>query len=72
MRTVLLFVSCLFVLSSTAERTVPASMSPTGKIISRMVYHNIQKDAFDWDWEASSDGGKTWKNNWHIHYDRKK
>lgn len=56
---------------TTAERIVPVKISPSGKMISRMVYHNITKDAFDWDWEASTDGGKTWKNNWHLHYDRK-
>ncbi len=54
------------------ERMVPASMSPTGKIIMRMVYHNIKADSFDWEWEGSTDQGATWKNNWHIHYDRKK
>jgi len=56
---------------TTTERTVPASMSPTGKMINRMVYHHITKDAFDWDWEASTDGGNTWKSNWHLHYNRK-
>ena len=55
----------------TAEHIVPASMSTTGKMINRMVYHNIKTNSFDWDWEASTDGGNTWKNNWHIHYDRK-
>lgn len=57
---------------TTAERTVPSSVSPTGKIMSRMVYYNIKPDAFDWSWEASTDGGKSWKQNWLIHYRRKK
>lgn len=57
---------------TTAERTVPAKLSPTGKIISRMVYYNIQPNSFDWSWEASTDSGKTWKQNWLIHYHRKK
>ena len=56
---------------TTAEKTVPANVSPTGKIVNRMVYHNIQKNSFDWEWESSSDSGQTWKNNWHIHYQRK-
>ncbi|MEP6464844.1 MAG: hypothetical protein ABJB05_01000 [Parafilimonas sp.] len=56
---------------ATAEKTVPANISATGKMTNRMVYHNITKDAFDWDWESSTDGGTTWKNNWHIHYTRK-
>lgn len=38
---------------------------------SRMVYYNITKDAFDWNWEATADGGKTWTLNWHVHYTRK-
>lgn len=42
------------------------------KTISRMVYYNIKKDSLDWRWEASTDEGKTWKQNWLIHYKRKK
>ena len=56
---------------TTAEKAVPKTVSPTGKIISRMVYENITKQSFDWNWESSSDGGKTWKTNWHISYKRK-
>jgi hypothetical protein len=45
---------------------------PNGKEeVYRMVYHNIKKDSFDWDWESSSDIGKTWVNGWHLHYKRK-
>ena len=57
---------------TTAERTVPIQVSPTGKIKSRMVYYNIKRNSFDWSWEASNDGGGTWKQNWLIHYTRKK
>ncbi len=42
------------------------------EIHQRMIWYNISKDAFDWNWEASTDGGKTWKVNWQIHYTRKK
>ena len=53
---------------STAPRKLP-----NGKeLISHMVFSNISKDSFDWDWEATNDNGITWKNNWHIHYLRKK
>jgi len=38
----------------------------------RMVFRNVTPDAFDWSWEASADGGKTWKVQWPIHYARKK
>ena len=46
--------------------------SPDGtKILQRMVYKNITADEFDWSWESSSDGGKTWQVMWPIHYKRK-
>ncbi|MGZ3881719.1 MAG: hypothetical protein ACXVBF_10295 [Flavisolibacter sp.] len=56
---------------TTAVRTVPLSVSPSGKIVSRMVYYNIKPGSFDWSWESSTDGGKAWKQNWLIHYKRK-
>jgi hypothetical protein len=46
--------------------------TPKGKQQMRMVYYNIQPDSFDWSWEASTDGGLTWKPSWQIHYTRKK
>lgn len=55
----------------TAERTVPTTISNTGKMMSRMVYYNIKKESFDWSWQSSGDGGVTWKTNWLIHYKRK-
>lgn len=57
---------------TTQERKVPVNVSPSGKMISRMVYYNIKPDSFDWSWQASTDGGQTWKPNWQIHYERKK
>ena len=51
----------------------PTRNLPNGKTItSRMVYYNISKESFDWDWQASQDGGTTWKSSWLIHYVRKK
>lgn len=41
------------------------------KIMQRMVWYNISHQKFDWNWERSEDGGKTWKVNWQIHYTRK-
>jgi hypothetical protein len=38
----------------------------------RMVFHHITADAFDWRWERSADGGKSWQVQWPIHYTRKK
>jgi len=51
-------------------QTVPNPASPN--TASRMVFSKIQKDSFDWDWEATTDGGKTWKLSWHLHYTRRK
>jgi len=36
-----------------------------------MIFSNIQKDSFLWDWESSSDEGKTWTTNWKINYKRR-
>ena len=41
------------------------------RILQRMVFKNISDKEFDWSWEASTDGGKTWQVNWPIHYKRK-
>lgn len=38
----------------------------------RMVFENISPSSFDWNWEATSDGGKSWKLSWHLHYVREK
>jgi len=41
------------------------------KSLQRMVFKNITRDEFDWSWEGSKDGGKTWTMVWPIHYKRK-
>jgi hypothetical protein len=41
------------------------------KVLQRMVWKNITTSEFDWSWEASLDGGKTWQVNWPIRYKRK-
>lgn len=44
---------------------------PDGKkVYSRMVFHHITADAFDWDWQRSRDG-TGWETVWAIHYERK-
>jgi Protein of unknown function (DUF1579) len=40
--------------------------------VKRMVFSNIKPDSFDWDWENTIDGGKTWVTMWKIHYARRK
>ena len=48
------------------------AVGPKGvKSLQRMVYKNISANEFDWSWEASKDGGKTWTVQWPIHYKRK-
>ncbi len=51
-------------------QTIPNPLEP--KSSNRMVFKNIQKDSFDWNWESSADAGKTWKLAWHLHYARVK
>ncbi len=41
-------------------------------VMTRMVFKNIKPDSFDWDYQVSKDGGKTWADNWNIHYTRRK
>ncbi len=36
----------------------------------RMVFSNVEADAFDWRWERSEDGGETWTKLWFIDYRR--
>jgi len=36
----------------------------------RMVFRDIAKDSFTWDWESTTDGGKTWTLNWQLSYKR--
>ncbi|MCP5048220.1 MAG: hypothetical protein GY940_13695 [bacterium] len=40
------------------------------KVSQRMLFYNITKNEFDWDWQSSLDGGKTWKLQWRLHYKR--
>jgi len=37
----------------------------------RMVWYDIQAYQFNWNWERSDDGGRTWRVLWMIHYTRK-
>ncbi|HKK46856.1 MAG TPA: hypothetical protein VJ964_15120 [Balneolaceae bacterium] len=40
------------------------------KVLKRMVFYDITPDSFTWDWQGSTDNGKTWKLQWRIHYRR--
>lgn len=39
--------------------------------LNRMVFYDITKNDFQWNWESSIDDGKTWTLLWKIHYVRK-
>lgn len=38
----------------------------------RMVFSEIKKDSFRWDWQRSTDQGKTWETQWELQYKRAK
>lgn len=38
----------------------------------KMRFYNITSLSFDWNWEVTKDGGKSWTILWKIHYSRKK
>ncbi len=49
------------------------AVRPDGtKGMQRMIFKNISANEFDWSWEGSKDGGKTWQVVWPIHYKRRK
>lgn len=37
----------------------------------RLRWHAITPDAFLWDYELSTDGGRTWQSTWRIEYSRR-
>ena len=48
------------------------AVRPDGtRVIQRMVFKNITAKEFDWNWEESTDAGKSWQLRWPIHYRRK-
>lgn len=39
-------------------------------IMQRMVFYDITEDSFTWDWEKSTNNGKSWQLQWRIAYQR--
>lgn len=37
----------------------------------RMIFYAIQPDNFSWDWEGTSDGGRSWTLLWRLEYRRR-
>lgn len=54
------------------KRLFSTALVPAGDQVKgqRMVFHHITKDAFTWDWEGTTDGGKSWKLLWQLDYRR--
>jgi hypothetical protein len=42
----------------------------TETLLWRITFHNVHEDEFDWAYDRSTDGGKTWLNFLQIHYIR--
>jgi hypothetical protein len=48
------------------------TVNKAGKeMIQRMVFYEITQNSFYWNWENSTDDGKTWNLVWKIQYSRK-
>jgi hypothetical protein len=59
--------------SKNGEMVLSRTATVNGKeILQRMVWKNIRPFEFDWSWEKSEDGGRTWQVLWPIHYTRHK
>ncbi len=41
------------------------------RILQRMLFTDIRRNSFTWDWQLSRNGGTTWVSNWKIEYTRK-
>jgi len=54
------------------KRLFSTALTPAGDQVKgqRMVFHHITHDAFTWDWEGTTDGGKTWTLLWQLDYKR--
>ena len=40
-------------------------------LVSRMVFHDIAADSLVWDWERSTDAGRSWTLQWTLTYRRR-
>lgn len=50
-------------------KTLPKEVNGN-TIVQRMVFYNITKNKFTWDWETSTDNEKTWKVTWQLFYEK--
>jgi len=42
------------------------------RILQRMVYSDIRRNSYTWDWQLSRNDGRSWESQWKIQYTRKK
>lgn len=49
------------------RRTAEVDGSPA---LFRVRWENIERDALDWSWQRSDDGGETWTSLWELEYSR--
>ena len=40
------------------------------ELLLRMRFHDIEENSLTWDWEQSTDSGKSWSLRWRIYYKR--
>lgn len=49
------------------ERTTTRGGAPLRQ---RMIWYDIAADTFSWDWQSSTDDGRSWALNWRLAYRR--
>lgn len=52
------------------QTSTPRTMPDGTSVIMRMRFYDITDNSLTWDWERSSDEGKTWELSWRIQYSR--
>ena len=50
--------------------TAPRPLKNGATLLQRMVFADITPTSLTWDWQSSTDGGKTWLLQWRIQYSR--
>ena len=50
--------------------TGPRPLKDGTTLLQRMVFHSITPRSLTWDWQASTDGGRTWLLQWRVLYSR--
>ena len=55
-----------------AEMRMEPVANASGEMqINRMMWEDVTADSLTWRWQASTDGGETWTDNWVIYYTRR-